>query len=207
MKTLPPLLLLVHLVACLPGTAATVLTNLGSSELSVRGPAAAGRQIRYGYEFTVDGGDYELDSVTFAMAAPPVFPASGPVKVSIWKSPAGPDTAVQIATLSGPGFPGAGDIDWQPAAPIVLNDGATYFLRLEVDTGKTVYLMNCTKDPFTGPWDFAAGWTKPGSNSHWLPDTSLPIAAINATLIPVPAAGIFGGLGFLMLFRRRSYFC
>ena len=73
----------------------------------------------------VHGGDYELDGVTFEMAAPPVFPASDPIKVSIWKSSAGPDTVVQIATLSGPGFPGAGDIDWQPAQPECLGDWAS----------------------------------------------------------------------------------
>lgn len=205
MKLLP---ILFCLAATSPLSAAIVLNNLpasASSSQTITGPTASSGQLRYGFEFTVHGGDHELQAVTLQFGTPPVTPLADPLKISVWKSPSGPDNAVLVATLIGPNFPASTTADWLPPSGTFLTDNTTYFLQMEVNSGNTAYPLNLTTSPLSGPWDYEGSWTQSGS-ARWAPSPGVPpVVQIKAAVIPEPLAGVLSGVGFLMLLRRRPF--
>jgi hypothetical protein len=188
-------------------SAATVLTNLPSAVLSnnlVKGtggfiPSA----IEYGFEFTVGGGDYLLDTITLSIGNHfgPV-----PLTVELYGSPAGPDTATYITDLTGPSQPANQLATYAPVLPTTLTDGSTYFLRLWVNGNASSYAIQRTATLATG--DFLMGdlYTR-NAGSSWGAGThaSETMVEITATPVPEPAAVVLGCTGFLLILRRRRW--
>jgi hypothetical protein len=95
-------------------------------------------------------------------------------------------------------------LSFTPGSPILLAASTRYWIHLTVGSGTGSYTLNNTTSQIIEP-----GWSlentyyyEPGT---WTELTSGPQARmrLNVTLVPEPGAVILGGLGTLLLIRRR----
>jgi hypothetical protein len=197
------LLPLITLQLTLTGHSATVLSNFTgtvTTNQAIKGPGGfITAPIQYGIEFTVDGTDHYLSTITLNFGN---TLGTQPLLVELFASPTGPNTATFLTAMSGPSVPSNSDAVYTPATPQTLTAGETYFLKLHVPNSGGFYSLSRTSEPITGTWSLDGAYISSGST--WSP-TSAPWAKIDiqATAVPEPTAGLLGGLCCLMLLRRR----
>ena len=197
------LLSLILVPMTLTGYSATVLSNFtgtATSNQAIKGPGGfIPAAIQYGIEFTVNGVDHDLSSITLDFGN---TLGTQSLLVELFASPTGPNNATFLTSMNGPSIPSNQNAIFAPATPQTLVSGATYFLKLYVPTSGAFYSLNRTSEPFTGPWTLNGGYISSGTT--WS-TTSAPWALldIQANPVPEPMATLLGGLGCLILLRRR----
>jgi hypothetical protein len=202
MKTRLLLPFFVALLTC-SGHSATVLSNFtgtATSNQAIKGPGGfIPAAIQYGIEFTANGVDHDLSTITLNFGN---TLGTQSLLVELFASPTGPNNATFLTSMNGPSVPSNQNAIFTPATPQTLVSGATYFLKLYVPTSGAFYSLNRTSEPFTGPWSFDGGFISSGST--WSA-TSAPWALLDIQASPIPetAASLLGGLGCLVLLRRR----
>ncbi len=197
------LLPLLTLQLTLTGQSATVLSNLTgtvTTNQAIKGPGGfVPAAVQYGIEFTVTGGNHELNTITLDFGS---TLGTQPLLVELFASPTGPDTATFLTAMTGPSNPSNGNAAYSPATPQTLAGGGTYFLKLYVANTGGLYSLSRTSEPLTGSWSLDGAYL---SNGGIWSATGAPWALfdIQADPIPEPTVGLFGGLGCLILLHRR----
>lgn len=187
----------------LTGYSATVLSNFtgtATSNQAIKGPGGfIPAAIQYGIEFTVNGVDHDLSTITLDFGN---TLGTQSLLVELFASPTGPNNATFLTSMNGPSTPSNQNAIFTPATPQTLVSGATYFLKLYVPTSGAFYSLNRTSEPFIGPWSLNGGYISSGTT--WS-TTSAPWALLDIQAIPVPEpmATLLGGLGCVILLRRR----
>ena len=204
-QTMKPLPLLIVLPILTAARGATVLSNLTepvTTTVLVKGtggfiPTAQ----EYGFEFTVGGGDHQLDTITVGIG---VHFGTLPLIVELYESPLGPDSAVFVTALVGPSQPADQLATYAPASPTELTDGSTYFLRFWVNGNASSYGIQKTNPVASGTFAMGGNYQRTAGDS-WGSGThgNETLAEITATPIPEPAVWLSGGLGTLIVLRRR----
>lgn len=204
-QTMKSLLLLTVLPLLTAAQGAIVLTNLTepvTTTVLVKGtggfiPTAQ----EYGFEFTVGGGDHRLDTITVGVG---VHFGTLPLTVELYESPSGPDSAVFLTAMTGPSQPADQLATYTPASYTELTDGSTYFLRFWVNGNASSYGIQKTNPVASGTFAMGDNYQRTAGGS-WGSGTQAneSLAEITATPIPEPAAALLGGLGTLLVLRRR----
>lgn len=185
--------------------AAVVLSNFSGqidTTSAVKGTGGAvPTAISYGFEFTVGGGDHDLVSISLDIGT---HLGTLPLTVDLLSSPTGPNAATLLTAMTGPLQPTNQIATYTPAAPVTLDDGATYFLRLTVNGNASQYGINRTGTAATGTWSMGNFFTRAGAGT-WIGGGFSPetMAEITATPVPEPAAAVLGCAGLLLTLRRR----
>jgi hypothetical protein len=200
--------LILLLTACTPtAPAATVLTNLpgpATSSVLVKGTGGfIPTAIEYGFEFTVNGGDHQLTTITLSIGTH--FGAL-PLTVELYGSPSGPDAATFLTGMTGPSQPVNQLATYSPVLPATLAGGSTYFLRMWVNGNASSYGIQETTTFATGTFSMGNNFLRNagslwGAGSH----SNEPLIEIAATAVPEPAAVMLGCMGVLLILRRRRW--
>ena len=108
-----------------------------------------GQPIGMGFEFTVSHpDDWALLTISFNLTS---ISGTAPLQVELYGSPAGPNAATLISSLDAPGFFAAGTNTWTAPAPINLDSGGTYFIRVFTTGINANYGLARTAEPVAGP--------------------------------------------------------
>lgn len=114
---------------------------------------------------------------------------------------------VEIGSVAGvSGGPITQTLTFVPGAQLILEASTRYWVHFTVDAGNGSYSVNNTNTPVVDPeWTLENSHYRSNSLNPWTEVTSGPQARVrlDVTVIPEPTAALLGGMGMLVLLRRR----
>lgn len=218
MKTKASTVLIASLVALAPFTQAAVVIdnlNLGTQSFSqtLSGPTATGffglnpmpnREVAF--SFTTAGLDVYLTEITFGVSIGKAILDPIQFTLSTGSSVPGGINPLVIGSVTPPSSsPTSQILTIAPSMTVLLQANTQYWFNVTVPSGAAVYSFTNTNNVVTAPgWSLGNTWSQfPGS--PWSELDSGPQARIRMSVeaVPEPQAALLGGLGILLLLRRR----
>lgn len=127
------------------------------------------------------------------------------VVLSTGSSVPGGTNPVVVGTTNAAASPITQLVSVTPASTILLDASTRYWVHLTVPSGSGAYSFNNTNTP-----TIASGWTLENTHEYafstWSEITGGPQARIRLSVTPVPEASptLLGGIGIILLLRRRA---
>jgi hypothetical protein len=215
MKILFHLLIATLLASCGVSNAAVVIDNLAtgsqSFSLSLSGPTATGffggsfadREVA----FSFTSGDYDatLNKIEFYVSIGK--PILGPIQMTLSTGssvPGGNDSVVLGSVTPASTSPTVQLLEITPVIPATLTANTLYWIHVTVPSGGAVYSFANTNTPQTeSGWSLGNSWSRTPSTA-WSELDSGPVARIRLT-VPEPSSALLGGLGLLLLLKRKRF--
>lgn len=135
--------------------------------------------------------------------------SSQPLVATLSSGPTIPSVAgpIEIGSVAGTvGGPITQTLTFVPGSQLILEAATRYWIHFAVNVGNGSYTLNNTNTPVVDPeWTLENSHYRSNSLSPWNEVTSGPQARVrlDVTVIPEPAAALLGGMGMLVLLRRR----
>lgn len=193
--------------------AAVVIDNLAtgtqSFSLSLSGPTATGffggsfadREVAF--SFTTGGYDTTLNKIEFYISIGK--PILSPIQMTLSSGssvPGGIDPVILGTVTPASVSPTVQLLDITPAIPATLTANTQYWIHVTVPSGGAVYSFANTNTPqIESGWSLGNTWSRTPS-SAWSELDSGPVARIRLT-VPEPSSVLLGGMGLLLLLRRK----
>lgn len=193
--------------------AAVVIDNLAtgtqSFSLSVSGPTATGflggsfadREVAF--SFTTGAYDTTLNMIEFYIAIGK--PVLSPIQMTLSTGssvPGGIDPVVLGSVTPASTSPTVQLLEIAPFIPASLTANTLYWIHVTVPSGGAVYSFANTDTPqIESGWGLGNTWSRTPSSS-WSELNSGPVARIRLT-VPEPSSALLGGLGLLLLLKRK----
>jgi hypothetical protein len=134
---------------------------------------------------------------------------SQPLVATLSSGPTIPSVAgtIEIGSVAGTvGGPITQTLTFVPGSQLILEAATRYWVHFAVNAGNASYTLNNTNTPVVDPeWTLENTHFRSNSLSPWNELTSGPQARarLDVTVIPEPTAALLGGMGMLVLLRRR----
>jgi len=210
-------LLVAFLATALTSRGAVVIDNLTigsqSSSQSLSGPSAVSgffgapfpdREVAF--SFLTGNSQYQLNSLEFAVAIG--GGSLSPIMVTLSTgtlAPGGinPFSLGMVAPTSN--SPTNQILAIVPTTATILEANTLYWIHYTVPTGNALYSIANSNTPTVDPeWTLGNSWSRTPT-SPWSELDSGPVPRIRMTVTPIPepAASLLGGIGCLLLLRRR----